>query len=305
MRRVMRVLTAGVAVAAAGLCSMARAGEPMTIAQYMALSGPSPSAHVAYGPAPLQYVELFVPPGRGPFPVAVLIHGGCFTNQYQGMPQMRGMAGALAARGVAVWSIEYRGVDTLGGGYPGTFLDVRAGLDLLKQQARARHLDTSRLIIVGHSAGAALALWAAGRARLPRSSPLYEPRPLPLPIREVVALGGTGDLRAAAAGLKKRCSVEAAQITGAPSQERPNVYRDTTGLALTPNGSRTVLINGDQDVNTTPAEAAAYAARVRARGDAAETLVLPAASHFDEVAVTSPGWALVEPVILQALGVRP
>jgi len=229
-----------------------------------------------------------------------VIHGGCFTNRYQGMPQMRGMASALAAKGAAVWSVEYRGVDTPGGGYPGTFLDVRSALDLLVGQAKARRLDAGRLVVVGHSAGAALALWSAGRERLPKSSPLYEVHPLP--VHKVVALGGSGDFRPIAASLKAHCGIDIAQITGAPAADRPDVFADTTPIELTLNGSVTVFINGDHDAIAVPEDSADYAARVRERGDAAETLVLPNASHFDEVAATSPSWSLVKPVILKALG---
>jgi len=57
----------------------AMAAEPMTLKDYMSLSGPQPSAHLAYGSAPSQYAELFVPAGAGPFPVVVLIHGGCWV----------------------------------------------------------------------------------------------------------------------------------------------------------------------------------------------------------------------------------
>jgi acetyl esterase/lipase len=288
------------AIAAVSGAPPARAAEPMTLADNMALSGPAPTARIAYGSSPLQYVELFEPVGPGPHPVAVLIHGGCFMNRLQGMPQMRGMAGALAAKGVAVWSVEYRGLDTPGGGYPGTFLDVRSAVDLLASQAKTRRLDTRRIVVVGHSAGAALALWLAGRERLPRSSPLYESRVLPL--RKVIALGGSGDFRPIAASLKAKCGFDVAQITGSPSAGRPDVYADTTAIELTPNGSETVFINGDHDVIAPPKDSADYAARVRKRGDAAETLVLPGGSHFDEVAVTSPAWSLVEPVILRALG---
>jgi acetyl esterase/lipase len=244
---------------------------------------------------------MFEPTGVGPFPVVVLIHGGCFMNRYQGMAQMRGMAGALAAKGVAVWSIEYRGLDTPGGGYPGTYLDVRSAVDLLAAQAGARHLDTRRLVVVGHSAGAALALWVAGRERLPKSSALYVAHPMP--VRKVVALGGSGDFRPVAASLKDKCGYDIAQITGSPTPMRPDVYADTTAIDLTPNGSETVFINGDHDTIATPKESADYASRVRERGDVAETLVLPGGSHFDEVAVTSPSWSLVETVILKALGI--
>ena len=296
----------GLACAAAlGVCLAvpAWAAEPMTLNQYMTLRGPTPNERIAYGPAPLQYVELFKPPGAGPFPVAVVIHGGCFQNRYQGMPQMRGLAGALVRKGVAVWSIEYRGVDTPGGGYPGTFQDVRSAVDLLAAQASARGLDTRRLVAVGHSAGAVLSLWLAGRQNLPKSSPLYEAGALP--IRKVVALGGSGDLRAIAPTmLKASCGVDVTQITGPPSPARPDPYADTNAFALTPNGSATVLVNGDHDEIATPKESADYAARVRQRGDGATTIVLPAASHFDEVAVTSPAWPRVEAAILAELGMR-
>ena len=101
--KLVRLAGAIVAIVCAALPVLA--GEPMTLGDYMALNGPAPTGHIAYGPAPLQYAELFEPTGVGPFPVVVLIHGGCFMNRYQGMAQMRGMAGALAAKGVAVWSI--------------------------------------------------------------------------------------------------------------------------------------------------------------------------------------------------------
>ena len=65
-----------------------------------------------------------------------------------------------------------------------------------------------------------------------------------------------------------------------------------------------MFINGDHDTIAIPKESADYVSRVRERGDAAETLLLPGASHFDEVAVTSPSWSLVEPVILKAVGVN-
>ena len=303
MHGVPKLLVAA-ALTSLGLAGAALAAEPMSLKQYMALQGPAPTAHVAYGQAPQQYVEFFEPTGSGPFPVAVLIHGGCFQNDFEGMPQFRGMAGALAARGIAVWSIEYRGVDRLGGGYPGTWLDVRDALDLLVAQAPSRHLDLQRLVLVGHSAGAVLGLWAAGRAKLPTASPLYEAHPLTIP--QVLAVGSIADLPAASARIwQAKCDVSLSQLTGLPTAERPDVDADTSPFALTPNGSATLFINGDHDTIAPPKPSADYAARVRERGDVAETLVLPDASHFDEVAVTSPSWALVEPAILKALGVHP
>jgi len=92
----------------------------------------------------------------------------------------------LSRRGFAVWNIEYRRVGGAGGGYPGTFEDVGRGIDRLRTIAQAEHLDLRRVVLVGHSAGGQLALWAAARRRLPRGDRLY--RPDPLPVAGVVSL---------------------------------------------------------------------------------------------------------------------
>src|SRR5580698_2970467 len=127
------------------------AAEPMTLHDYMALSGPPPTQHIAYGAAPSQYVELFKPRGNGPFPVVLLVHGGCWVKQYGGIVQMRNVAAALVAEGIAVWNVEYRRVDEVGGGYPGTFQDMIAAMDLLVTTSAEHQLDLKRVVAMGHS----------------------------------------------------------------------------------------------------------------------------------------------------------
>ncbi|QCP14877.1 alpha/beta hydrolase [Pseudoduganella umbonata] len=269
----------------------------MTLQDYLALAGPAPDLRIAYGDAPSQFVELFLPPGEGPFPVAVLIHGGCWTVQYGGIAQMGSMAGALAAQGIAVWNIEYRRHDEEGGGYPGTYRDVAAAVDLLRSEPR---VDLQRIVIVGHSAGGHLAQWAASRHRLPRWSPAWTDDPLPIP--SVISLGGLADLRNQAALIRSSCERETAQLAGVPSAARPDVFADTSPAEMLPAGIRTVLIHGERDTVSPPSVGEAYAHRARAAGDAAETIVLPGTGHYDEVAACSPCWPLVEGQIRIALG---
>jgi acetyl esterase/lipase len=287
---------------AAGM-QAALAATPMTLDDYLALTGPAPTAHLAYGPAPSQYAELFLPQGSGPFPVAVLVHGGCWTSKFGGITQLRNMAGALAARGIAVWNVEYRRSDEAGGGYPGTYQDMHAALELLTKQAPARKLDLKRMVAVGHSAGGQLVQWMAGRAKIPASSPLYRANPLPVP--NVISLGGLADLRNEAALIKSSCGRDTVELAGTPSRERPDVFVDTNAAELAPNGSRTWLVTGELDTISPPRVAHDYAARVRKLGDAAEVVILPGASHYDEVAATSPAWPQVLGVIERALGLTP
>ncbi|CAN7464717.1 alpha/beta hydrolase [Massilia sp. LjRoot122] len=286
------------ALLAAGMHT-ACAATPMKLADYLALNGPDPTARLAYGAAPSQYAELFLPAGSGPFPVAVLVHGGCWTSKFGGITQLRNMAGALAARGIAVWNVEYRRTDEAGGGYPGTYEDMHAALALLAAQAGRYPLDLQRLVAVGHSAGGQLVQWMAGRGRIP-SGPLHRASPLKVPA--VVSLGGLADLRNEAALIKSSCGRDTAELAGMPGPDRPDVFVDTNAAELMPNGSRTWLVTGELDTISPPRVAQDYAMRARKAGDAAEVVILPGASHYDEVAATSPAWPQVLAVIERALG---
>lgn len=292
-------INAALLVTALGTAS----ATPMSLDDYLALTGPQPSARIAYGAAPSQYAELFRPAGSGPFPVVLLVHGGCWTVKFGGIAQMHNLAGALAALGISVWNVEYRRADENGGGYPGTYLDINAAIDSLEAAAPQYQLDTARVVAVGHSAGGHLVQWIAGRARLPATSPLFQARHLT--IRHIVSLGGLADLRHEKALIKSSCDCDVASLTGAPSAARPDVYADTSGAELMPNGSVTVLITGEFDTVSPPRAAHDYAARARAAGDSAEVLILPGASHYDEVAASSPAWRLILPVIRKALGLGP
>jgi acetyl esterase/lipase len=299
MLRRLLIATSRLVLATACAGASAAAPKPMVLADYMALKGPAPSATFAYGSAPSQYAELFLPRGTGPFPVAVLVHGGCWTKEFGGIVQLRNVAGALAARGIAAWNVEYRRVDEAGGGYPGTYQDMNAALALLSQQAGRYPLDLGRLVAVGHSAGGQLVQWMTGRARIPASSPLYQPDPLP--VSRVVSLGGLADLRREQALIKSSCDREIGQLTGAPSDKRPDVFADTNAGELLPNGSRTILVTGELDRVSPPRVARDFAARARAAGDAAAVVILPGASHYDEVAASSASWPLVLEAIESAL----
>lgn len=272
---------------------------PMTLNDYLALNGPRPTATIPYGSAPSQFAELFRPEGKGPFPVVVLVHGGCWTVKFGGITQMHNVAGALAARGIAVWNVEYRRVDEEGGGYPGTYQDMNAALDKLAEQAPHYQLDTSRIVAMGHSAGGQLVQWIAGRARIAPTSPLFHATPLP--VRQVISLGGLADLRHQKDLIQTSCGRDTVQLAGMPSADRPDVFSDTNAAELVPNGSTTVLITGELDTISPPSVAYAYAARAQAAGDRATVVILPKASHYDEIAASSPAWKLVLPEIEKAL----
>jgi acetyl esterase/lipase len=278
------------AVAAAG----AARAEPATVQAYMSQPQAKASVRIAYGSAPAQVVDLFLPKGKGPYPVVILLHGGCYLAEYRGLMESSGVAADLARRGYAVWNVEYRKLGEAGAGYPGTFLDVAQAVDRLKTEAPKYRLDTRRVLALGHSAGGHLALWAAARAKLPRTSPLW--RADPLPIRAVVSLGGIGDLKGQGSVFAGACGREPIpQVVGAA--DRPEPYADTSPAELLPTGTRTVMISGAFDHVMPPFTGWAYVQKLRKAGDSADAIAIPDAGHFDVVIPTTAAWKAVVGVI--------
>ena len=150
------------ALLASVTASAASAADPVELSAFIALARPEPTLQVRYGAEPPQGIDIFLPAGSGPHPVAILIHGGCWSTVTAGREQLRHLGADLAERGIAVWSIGYRRANEAGGGYPGTFQDVSAAIDRLPDDARTYHLTCPARCwsAIGRRA---LALWAAAR----------------------------------------------------------------------------------------------------------------------------------------------
>jgi acetyl esterase/lipase len=251
----------------------------------------------------LQFGELRLPKGRGPFPVAIVIHGGCWVSKFATLQNTAAFADALRDAGVATWNVEYRRLDNPGGGWPGTFADVAAAADYVATLAKPHDLDLSRVVVVGHSAGAHLALWVAARSRLPSNSPLYQKSPLR--VRAAVALGGPGDLRDFTTYARNICGAPVIeQLLGGTPQAVPDRYAQASPAELLPFGTRQVLIVGAED-GVMPLRARdAYIAAATKAGDRAESVVVPGAGHFETIAPTSAAWPRVRDKILELLGNR-
>ena len=287
------------AALAVWMLATAAPAAPVSLPTFVAQPQPAPDAGISYGAMPVQGIDVYLPKTKGPHPVVILIHGGCWMKATAGREQLRMLGSELANRGMAVWSIGYRRVDEDGGAYPGIFHDVAKAIDLLPANAVTYNLDTSHVVAVGHSAGAHLALWAASRGQLPRTSPMYVPDPFP--VRTVIGLGGLGDIQRATDVPAVCGPTIVPALIGQPSAARPDVYSDTSPSKMLPNGSRIVMITGADDQVTPPAYARTYVDEVKAAGGTAELVIVPDAAHFDVVTTSAPGWRLVSERIVAAL----
>jgi acetyl esterase/lipase len=281
-----------IAIAASGETAFATAA-PISYTDLLARKRPAADRIVPYGPAPQQRGELFLPATPGLHPVAVLMHGGCWLAELPGTELMGYIAADLRARGVAVWNIDYRRIGNVGGGYPGTFLDVSSGIDFLRTLAPAYRLDLARIVAVGHSAGGQLALWAAARRRLPKNSPLYRRNPLPL--AGAVSLAGIDDLLDYREHGPSACggpsTVDA--LTGRPQPARKDVYGDTSPVRLLPIGVPYVLVSGTLDPIVPMGFAHRFAARGRAAGENPRTIDVDGAGHFELIDPHSAAWKTI------------
>jgi acetyl esterase/lipase len=201
---------------------------------------------------------------------------------------LRPMAAALTQMGIATWNLEYRRLGNTGGGWPGTFEDVARGTDHLRKIAAEYHLDLSRVVAMGHSAGGHLAMWLAARPKLPPSSELYSKDPLPL--KGVVDLDGPGDLRATLSMQERVCGAPViTQLLGGTPEERAQRYREASPIEMLPLGVRQEFFAGRMFA----AQAPAYETAAKQAGDTVHAVVLSQAGHFVFVDPESAVWPQV------------
>lgn len=276
----------------------------ITTAEALAQEPAKVDGTLSYGPHERHVGDLRLPAGPGPHPVIVLIHGGCWQS-IADRHYMSRLAACLTDRGWGTWNVEFRPIDVEGGGWPGTFADVAAGVDHVRRLAGSHALDADRAVLLGHSSGGHLALWAAARHRLPPGAPfdLHPGAHRPLRPAAVVGLAAIADLEAfqALPPSGRACGDAIERLLGGP----PSEVRERLALAspaqLLPLGVPQLLVTGAEDPDVPPDHGEAWARRVRAAGDDATHHVLPDAGHFEPVAPWSPRWPAVEEVLLPFL----
>ena len=225
-----------------------------------------------YGKKLDQFGDLRLPDGTGPFPVAIVIHGGAWVA-IANSDYMAPVADLLTKAGIATWNIEYSRIGT-GGGWPGSFTSVGMAADYLRELAKTYPLDLTRVISVGHSSGGHYALWLAGRHKIRSSSDIYMSNPLA--IRGVLSLDGTPDLAAFGNLPRGRKIIPQLMGDGSPAEIADHM-KDASPLELLPLEAKQTFITEQSDRMSSML---GYIAKAQSKGDAAQYDVICPGNHF-------------------------
>jgi len=102
-------------------------------------------------------LDLHLPDGAGPFPAAILVHGGGFDEGSKST-NVRPLFEPLVSAGYAWFSIDYRMAPKFR--FPEAREDVDSAIKWVKANAAKYHVDTNRIVLIGESAGGFLVNYA-------------------------------------------------------------------------------------------------------------------------------------------------
>jgi acetyl esterase/lipase len=251
----------------------------MQSSEHILTDAPPPSdARLRYGNDEYQFGDLRVPKGSGPFAAAMFVHGGFWRARYD-LKHTSFLCAALTKAGFVTWNLEYRRVGNPGGGWPGSFEDVTAGYQFLRQLSGKYPIDAKRIIVLGHSAGGQLALALAAH----HNSMLA-----------VVSLAGVVDLRRA---WDLHLSNDAvAEFLGGDPQRMPEHYYEASPSELEIH-CRQLIVHGTED-DTVPVQMSRdYAKQKLHKRESITFLEIPKTGHFEIVDPDSKVWPEVQKAV--------
>ena len=247
--------------------------------EILSLTPPPADVRLAFGSEPTQVGDLRLPKGKGPFPVAMNIHGGFWRAKYD-LLHAGHLCAVLTAKGIVTWNLEYRRVGDPEGGWPATFNDIVAGYRYLHQIEHRYRLNTEKIVVMGHSAGGQLALCLA--AHVPE-------------VKRVVSLAGVVDLaRTYELHLSHDAVVE---LLGGTPEQVPDHYRDADPMTLPIPHARQVLLHGSLDDTVPPNFSRRYVETKKKIHEDARLVEIPKADHFDLIDPRSTAWKEVETAV--------
>ena len=221
-------------------------------------------------------LDLYVPPGPGPHPVVVFVHGGGWRlgDRDFGFGSYEKLGRRLASRGLLTAVISYRLAPDHK--HPAHVTDVARALAWTLAHAAEHRGDPRRLFALGHSAGAQLVALAACDPRY-----LREQGADPEQLAGVIGVSAPYDVLA----LGRSGLIGGVPMVIPAFGDDPATWRDVSPASHLGDGHLPpfLVAVGDSDPEILARHGAAFARALRVRGVAVEEQTISLRDHFTVV----------------------
>jgi acetyl esterase/lipase len=237
------------------------------------------TAAIAYGDDPRQKLDVFAPVNKGNHrvPVLVFFHGGSWRD---GERDGYGFLGrAFAARGFVTIVADYRKIKQVR--FPEFVNDAAAAIAWAHRNSARYNGDPDNLFIMGHSAGAHLALLAALDTRYLAKTGLQ-----PNAVKGVIGLAGPYDFLPFTTDAAKY----AFGTWPKPAETQPITYARGDAPPM-------LLLTGDADDTVKPRNSKVLAAAIADVEGVAELKIYPTLGHLDIIMAVARPFRSKAPVI--------
>ncbi len=220
--------------------------------------------------------DVLVPPGEGPFPAVLVVHGGAWMTGNKS--KMAPVGRLLAEHGYVACTINYRLAPK--NPFPAQIEDCKAAVRFLRSHAAEYHLDPQRIGAFGYSAGGHLV--ALLGTTDPASGLEGSDAPADGPstrIQCVVAGGAPCDFRAMPPGNQRL-----AYWLGGTRAEKPDAYELASPTKFVSKDDPPVFFyHGEADSLVPPDSPRGMHAELKTAGVPSELFTVPKAGHVEAV----------------------
>lgn len=210
-------------------------------------------------------LDAFVPEGAGPFTTCILVHGGGFTKGDK-QTFIKPLFDPLAKADFVWFTINYRLAPQHR--WPACAEDVASAIRWVKAHAADYKVDVNRIALIGESAGGHLVSWAGvtgkGETSVSAVVPFYAPHDLVVQVKQRNALGGLGGL------------IGTEELNDATWQKLAEISPINS---IKPGLPPFLQIHGDKDDRVPLSQSVNFEAKMKAQGNACETMVVPGGAH--------------------------
>ncbi len=211
-------------------------------------------------------LDALVPPGAGPFPACIIVHGGGYTKGDK-QSYVTPLFEPLARAGFACFTIDYRlGTQAR---WPACIDDLAAALRWVKAHAAEHRVDAARIALIGESSGGHMVSYAGTRRDIaPLCAavvPMYAPHDFEMQVRNRNKLG---DSMTALLGLT--------ELNDHAWQKLREISATTH---VRENMPPYLLIHGEKDASVPFEQSVIFQNLMREKGNVCDLIAVPNAGH--------------------------